>query len=85
MGILWQLFRLFNSKQMVSNFFANVRIWNVDLLCRKRPLCQLSHNHCPKRNVSLFNVSLLVHRKYKFKSSLSAVVLIFNEVDITLY
>ena len=36
------------SKQMLHKKFADDWNWTTDLWCRKRPLYQLSHNHCPK-------------------------------------
>ena len=47
---LFLIFRLFNtvdSKQMVKINFAHDGIRTAYLWCRKQPLCQLSHNHCP--------------------------------------
>ena len=47
---LFLYFRLFNtvgSEQFNINF-ANDGIRTSDPWCRKRLLCQLSHNHCPK-------------------------------------
>ena len=40
--------------------FAGVWIWTADLWCWKRPLYQLSHNHCPN---SLLANSLFGHFK----------------------
>ena len=36
------------SKQMLHKKFADDWNWTTDLWCKKRPLYQLSHNHCPK-------------------------------------
>ena len=50
---LFLYFRLFNTQlrvnkcSMYSNFFADDWIRTVDLWYWKRPLYQLSHNHCP--------------------------------------
>ena len=38
---------VFSTVQLVDKVFADVWIWTVDLLCQKRPLNQLSHNHWP--------------------------------------
>ena len=48
---LFLYFRLFNtvgdSKKMFNVNFAEVWIRTADLWCRKLPLYQLRHNHCP--------------------------------------
>ena len=52
----WPLFSLFSSclnLQLTVNRcstykFPDPWIQTADLWCRKRPLCQLSNNHCPK-------------------------------------
>ena len=36
---------------MFDIFFADDWIWTADLLKRKRPLYQLSHNHCPNPQI----------------------------------
>ena len=54
-------FRLFY-KKLTGNFDSiNVVddwIWTADLCCRKRPLCQLSHNHCLSVLCLHINISL---------------------------
>ena len=53
MGHSWPLFLYFRLfyKQLTGNLsslkFADGWIRTTDLWCRNRPLCQLSHNHCP--------------------------------------
>ena len=41
------LFHTIESTQMFNINFADDWIRTLDLWYRKRPLCQLSHNHCP--------------------------------------
>ena len=36
--------------------FADDWIWTTDLWCRKRPLYQLSHNHCPHGTFAVKNL-----------------------------
>ena len=50
-GHYFLYFRLFNtvdSKQMFNKKFAEDQIRTADLWCRKQPLYQPIHNHCPK-------------------------------------
>ena len=50
-GLFFFYFCLFNTTQLTVNKcavkFAGVWIWTADLWYRKRPLCQLWHNHSP--------------------------------------
>ena len=54
-------------QQLRVNKFANDWIRTADLLCRKRPLYQLRHNHCPELvhelSLSLSLSSLIVCSK----------------------
>ena len=45
---------------MFNIFFADDWILTADLWIRKRPLYQLSHNHCP-RCVTIFKQVLIRH------------------------
>ena len=49
MGHSWPLFLYFCLFYCAIGryTFADVRIQSADLWCQKRPLYQLSHNHCP--------------------------------------
>ena len=66
---LFLYFRLFNtvdSKQYSIKNFASDGIRTSDLWCWKRPLCQLSHHHCPS---DLCLYSLKSHQLIELLSS----------------
>ena len=79
------LFNTVDSKQMFYKNFDNDWIQTADLWYWKRPLYQLSHNHCPYSvSLILFQFLILVSNFLYLCHTLSNLLLPFKSLSLSL-
>ena len=79
-SFLFSFFNTVDFKQMFNINFANYWIRTRDLWCQKWPLCQLSHNQCPKLAPTLCTINWWVWDFFALKFLNSSLNTYFRSV-----